>query len=173
MGKGVSALAPGARVVVRDPEWLPRKVNRTSTGGRSSRDLALSRTASAGGSRSGGETGRSAPRDPLGHGTAADRRGFRQGGSPGSASARLQCGLRRHQPPLPLPPHDPFRHPLVHLIRFESSRQPERIVLDRNEEELRRIDRLFDDYLEWIEESMNTEDNPYVQVVAVLVEAPG
>jgi SNF2 family DNA or RNA helicase len=33
MGKGVSVLAPGARVVVRDAEWLVRKVDRTSTGG--------------------------------------------------------------------------------------------------------------------------------------------
>jgi len=53
-------------------------------------------------------------------------------------------------------------------IRFEDSRQPERIVLSRKEEERRRIDRLFTDYLEWIEESMTTEDNPYIQVVAVL-----
>jgi SNF2 family DNA or RNA helicase len=33
MGKGVNVLAPGARVVVRDAEWLVRKVDRTSTGG--------------------------------------------------------------------------------------------------------------------------------------------
>jgi superfamily II DNA or RNA helicase len=53
-------------------------------------------------------------------------------------------------------------------IRFQSSQQPQKIVLSRKEEERRRIDRLFTDYLEWIEDTMTTEDNPYIQVVAVL-----
>lgn len=33
MNKAAQTLAPGARVVVRDAEWLMRKVDRTSTGG--------------------------------------------------------------------------------------------------------------------------------------------
>ncbi len=53
-------------------------------------------------------------------------------------------------------------------MRFESSRQPERLALARREEERRRINRLFDDYMDWIQETMTTEDNPYIQVVAVL-----
>jgi hypothetical protein len=51
---------------------------------------------------------------------------------------------------------------------LEDSRQPEKIVIGRKEEESRRINRLFDDYLDWIQETMTTEDNPYIQVVAVL-----
>lgn len=34
MSQSVNSIAPGARVVVRDAEWLVRKVDRTSTGGR-------------------------------------------------------------------------------------------------------------------------------------------
>ena len=58
---------------------------------------------------------------------------------------------------------------LVQLeMRFVQSQQPERIVLGRKEEERRRINQLFVDYLTWIEETMTTEDHPYLQVVAVL-----
>ena len=32
--KTIDTIAPGARVVIRDAEWLVRKVDRTSTGGR-------------------------------------------------------------------------------------------------------------------------------------------
>jgi superfamily II DNA or RNA helicase len=53
-------------------------------------------------------------------------------------------------------------------MRFESMQQPEKLVLGRKEKERREIDRVFDDYLNWIQETMTTEDNPYLQVVAVL-----
>ena len=33
----------------------------------------------------------------------------------------------------------------------------------------RKIDRVFDEYRTWIEDTMETEDSPYLQVVAVLV----
>jgi len=45
---------------------------------------------------------------------------------------------------------------------------PEKLVQGRKEKERREIDRIFDEYFNWIEETMTTEDNPYIQVVAVL-----
>lgn len=53
-------------------------------------------------------------------------------------------------------------------FRFEDSKQPERLVQARKEKERREIDRIFDEYLEWVEDTMTTEDNPYIQVIAVL-----
>ena len=53
-------------------------------------------------------------------------------------------------------------------FRFKDSRQPERLVQARKEKERREIDRIFDEYLEWVEDTMTTEDNPYIQVIAVL-----
>ena len=34
----------------------------------------------------------------------------------------------------------------------------------------REIDRIFDDFLEWVENTMTTEDQAYTQVVASLTE---
>ncbi len=57
----------------------------------------------------------------------------------------------------------------LHLeARFESMQLPEKLVQGRKEKERREIDRIFDEYFNWIEETMTTEDNPYIQVVAVL-----
>ncbi len=53
-------------------------------------------------------------------------------------------------------------------IRFESSSSRQKLALGRKEKERREIDRVFDEYLNWIEDTMTTEDNPYIQVVAVL-----
>jgi hypothetical protein len=53
-------------------------------------------------------------------------------------------------------------------MRFESMQQPEKLVLERKEKERREIDRIFKEYLDWVQETMTTEDNPYLQVVAVL-----
>jgi hypothetical protein len=53
-------------------------------------------------------------------------------------------------------------------FRFGDIQQPESLVKGRKEKERREINRIFDDYLDWIEETMTTEDNPYIQVVAVL-----
>ncbi len=38
----------------------------------------------------------------------------------------------------------------------------------RREREMRSIDTLFDEYLQWIEDTLTTEDRAYVQVIAVL-----
>ena len=43
---------------------------------------------------------------------------------------------------------------------------------DRRDRELREIDRLFDDYLDWVQETMTTENRPWIQVAAVLRGRP-
>ena len=43
-----------------------------------------------------------------------------------------------------------------------------RLTQNRKEEKRRRIDKLFGDYMQWIEDTMTTEDKPYIRVVAVL-----
>ncbi|MFH1953318.1 MAG: DEAD/DEAH box helicase [Pseudomonadota bacterium] len=53
-------------------------------------------------------------------------------------------------------------------FRFMDSRQPDKLVQGIKDRERRRIDRLFDEYLDWVQETMTTEDNPYIQVIAVL-----
>lgn len=42
MGSSIAVIAPGARVVVRDSEWLVRKVNKTPTGGHAISVIGLS-----------------------------------------------------------------------------------------------------------------------------------
>ncbi|WP_136797074.1 DEAD/DEAH box helicase [Desulfosediminicola ganghwensis] len=46
---------------------------------------------------------------------------------------------------------------------FEEKRQ-----LSKKEEKKREIDRKFDEFMRWVEDSMTTEDNPFIQVIAVL-----
>jgi hypothetical protein len=41
----------------------------------------------------------------------------------------------------------------------------------RKEAEQRRLEALFAEYQTWIEETMTTEDKPYIRMVAMLVEA--
>ncbi|RLB03217.1 MAG: ATP-dependent helicase, partial [Deltaproteobacteria bacterium] len=53
-------------------------------------------------------------------------------------------------------------------LQFKDSRRPEKLVRALKEKEKRKIERIFDEYLEWVQETMTTEDNPYIQVVAVL-----
>jgi len=48
------------------------------------------------------------------------------------------------------------------------SRQAAGAIQQRRERETREIDRLFDEFLEWIEETKTTEDNPYIKVVAAI-----
>lgn len=44
----------------------------------------------------------------------------------------------------------------------------EKKQLGRKEQERREIDRKFDDFINWVEDTMTTEDNPFIQVIAVL-----
>jgi hypothetical protein len=53
-------------------------------------------------------------------------------------------------------------------LRFADSQQPEAIRHERQQRERREVDRLFDDYLDWVQDTMTTEDNPYIQVIAVV-----
>jgi superfamily II DNA or RNA helicase len=53
-------------------------------------------------------------------------------------------------------------------LRFADTQQLATIVQGRKERERRTIDQIFDDYLEWVQDTMTTEDHPYIQVVAVL-----
>ena len=55
-------------------------------------------------------------------------------------------------------------------FKFEASRQSEKLIQSRKEKEKREIDIIFDEYLDWVQETMSTEDNPYIQVIAVLRE---
>ncbi len=40
--------------------------------------------------------------------------------------------------------------------------------LSRKEQEKREIDRIFNEFWNWVEDTMTTEDNPFIQVIAVL-----
>jgi uncharacterized protein YktB (UPF0637 family) len=40
--------------------------------------------------------------------------------------------------------------------------------LSKKEQEKREIDRIFDEFINWVEDTMTTEDNPFIQVIAVL-----
>ncbi len=46
---------------------------------------------------------------------------------------------------------------------YESARK-----LDKKDQEKREIDRVFDEFMEWVQDTMSTENNPYIQVIAVL-----
>lgn len=53
-------------------------------------------------------------------------------------------------------------------LRFENTRQLASVAQGRKERERREIDQIFDEYLEWVEETMTTEEHPYLQVVAAV-----
>jgi len=53
-------------------------------------------------------------------------------------------------------------------FNFETSRMSEKRIHSAKEIKRREIKAIFDEYMEWIEQTMTTEDNPYIQVVAVL-----
>ena len=40
--------------------------------------------------------------------------------------------------------------------------------LSRKEQEKREIDKIFNEFWTWVEETMSTEDNPFIQIIAVL-----
>ena len=41
--------------------------------------------------------------------------------------------------------------------------------LSKKEQDKRAIDRTFDEFMDWVEDTMTTEDNPFIQVIAVLL----
>jgi hypothetical protein len=58
------------------------------------------------------------------------------------------------------------RHQLE--LRYADNRQPLALTQGKREQAHGRIEQLFDDYMQWIEDTMTTEDQAYIQVVAVL-----
>ena len=40
--------------------------------------------------------------------------------------------------------------------------------ISKKDQARREIDRTFDEFINWVQETMTTENNPYVQVIAVL-----
>jgi ERCC4-related helicase len=53
-------------------------------------------------------------------------------------------------------------------IRFGAGTGLQQVQQAKKETERRNTDQLFDRYMEWIQETLSTEDKPYLQVVAVL-----
>lgn len=51
---------------------------------------------------------------------------------------------------------------------LEGVGRPEAIILSRKKSESRRIDSLFDQYLQWVEDTLTTEPEPHMQILAVL-----
>lgn len=52
------------------------------------------------------------------------------------------------------------------------SDRPDAIIEKKKAERQREIDRIFDDFFEWVENTMTTEDKAYIQVVAVCTGTP-
>ncbi|MCY4372388.1 MAG: hypothetical protein OXC31_01365 [Spirochaetaceae bacterium] len=67
--------------------------------------------------------------------------------------------------PLPLAPQPPASQLELQLERSE---QAEAFKRARQERGQRDIDTLFDEYLEWVQETMTTEPQPYIKVVCVM-----
>ncbi len=53
-------------------------------------------------------------------------------------------------------------------FKFGGSKLSEKIIRSRKEKKRREIDTIFDEYMDWVEDTMTTEDKPYIQVIAVL-----
>lgn len=58
-------------------------------------------------------------------------------------------------------------------LDLSESKQIEKIVRDKKAQRQREIEKVFDEYLKWIEDTMTTESTPYIQVVAVLTGSEG
>jgi superfamily II DNA or RNA helicase len=52
--------------------------------------------------------------------------------------------------------------------KFGGTRPSETRIQEQKEAEKRQIDNVFDAYLDWVEDTMTTEDQPFIQVLAVL-----
>jgi hypothetical protein len=60
------------------------------------------------------------------------------------------------------------RHEQQLEMQFAQSDRPEAIIEGQKQKRQREIDRIFEDFFEWVENTMTTEDQAYIQVVAVL-----
>ena len=53
-------------------------------------------------------------------------------------------------------------------LKFENSRLSDKVIESRKQTEEREINNIFDEYYQWIEETMTTEKQAWIQVIAVL-----
>jgi ERCC4-related helicase len=56
-------------------------------------------------------------------------------------------------------------------LQLEDTGGIKQIIEDKKHKEQQRIEKLFDDYIQWIEDTMTTEKDPYIQVIAVFTGA--
>ena len=54
-------------------------------------------------------------------------------------------------------------------LKLEKSAQPEAHKMRRKERESRNIEAVFDEYWDWIQDSMSTERKPWLKVVCTMV----
>ena len=50
---------------------------------------------------------------------------------------------------------------------FEQKQGLQQVIKSDKQKEQKRIEQLFDDYIQWIEDTMTTENTPYIQLIAV------
>ncbi len=53
-------------------------------------------------------------------------------------------------------------------LKFENSRLSDKVIESRKQTEIREINNIFSEYYQWIEETMKTEKQAWIQVIAVL-----
>ena len=65
---------------------------------------------------------------------------------------------------------DALRKAQYHQLAFEltASKQADSVKTSRKAQRTQEIDRIFDQYIDWVEDTMTTEQHPYMQVVGVL-----
>jgi len=56
-------------------------------------------------------------------------------------------------------------------LDFDTSKQADSVKESRKAQRTQEIDRIFDQYIKWVEDTMTTELHPYMQVISVLVSA--
>ena len=56
-------------------------------------------------------------------------------------------------------------------MALNNSRQDDKIKDSRRNQRMKQIERVFSDYQHWVEDSMQTEPAPYIQLIAVLARA--
>lgn len=57
-------------------------------------------------------------------------------------------------------------------LKYQDSDRPAAIIEPEKEKERREIERIFDDFFEWAENTMTIEEKAYIQVIAVLTGRP-
>ena len=55
------------------------------------------------------------------------------------------------------------------VLELEQSAQPSAHKMRRKEQERRDIEEVFDEYRDWIEDSMSTEREPWLKVICAMV----